>query len=121
MSADSRILLLLRQAPYANARPLEAIDVAMVAAAFELPVTVLFADEGVWQLLAGQDGSALHTRTQSKVLSALPHYDVTDLCVCAESLARAGLRAEDLVLPARPLTRTDIRALIAAHTAVVND
>jgi tRNA 2-thiouridine synthesizing protein C len=121
MTAESRILLLLRQAPYASARSLEAVDVAMVAAAFELPVTVLFADDGVWQLLAGQDGSVLHTRTQSKVLSVLPHYDVTELYVCAESLARAGLGMEELVLPVKPLTRPEIRTLIAAHTAVVND
>ena len=121
MTAQRPILLLLRQPPYATAHPLEAVDVALVAAAFDRAVSVLFAGAGVWQLLDGQDGSALATRTQGKVLSALPHYDISDLYVCAESLAAAGLRVEDLVLPAKPVTRVEQRALIAAHALVVND
>jgi tRNA 2-thiouridine synthesizing protein C len=121
MSRASSLLLLMRQAPYASGHPLEAVDVALVAAAFDMRVAVLFAGAGVWQLASGQDGSALGTRTQGKVLAALPHYDVTDVFVCADSLAAAGLLIEDLVLPARPLSLAEQRALIASHRLVVND
>ena len=121
MSTNARLLLLMRQPPYASGHALEAVDVALVAAAFDLQVSVLFAGAGVWQLATGQDGAALGTRTQGKVLSALPHYDVTDVYVCAESLAAAGLDIEELVLPARSLSRADQRDLIASHRLVVND
>ncbi|MDJ8954139.1 hypothetical protein PTM75_15270, partial [Clostridium perfringens] len=66
-------------------------------------------------------GSAVGTRTQGKVLAALPHYEISDIYVCAESLAMAGLNLEDLVLPATALSRAEQRELIAAHALVVND
>lgn len=75
----------------------------------------------VWQLLEGQDGEALATRTLSKVLQALPHYDVDALYVCAESLARRGLSVDDLVLPVQALDAAAQNALVAQQHAVVND
>ena len=121
MNGTANLLLLMRQPPYASGHALEAVDVALVAAAFELRVSVLFAGAGVWQLVTGQDGSVLGSRTQGKVLSALPHYDVTGVFVCADSLTAAGLRTDDLVLPVHPLTLAEQRELIASHRFVVND
>lgn len=121
MSGTKRILFLLRQAPYASANALEALEAVLVAGVFDQAVSVLFADDGVWQLLDGQDGGALGTRTVARVASALPQYDVTDLYACAESLARRGLSADDLVLPVSVLDGDGQRALIAAQDAVVND
>jgi tRNA 2-thiouridine synthesizing protein C len=121
MNGTANLLLLMRQPPYASGHALEAVDVALVAAAFEMRVAVLFSGAGVWQLVTGQDGGALGTRTQGKVLSALPHYDVTDVFVCAESLAATGLHSGDLVLPVRTLSLAEQRALIASHRFVVND
>lgn len=121
MTPQRPILLLLRQPPYATGHAMEAVDVALVAAAFDQVVSVLFTGAGIWQLVADQDGSAVGTRTQGKVLSALPHYDICDLYVCAESLVAAGLGVEDLVLPVKPVTSAEQRALIAAHALVVND
>jgi tRNA 2-thiouridine synthesizing protein C len=116
-----RLLVLLRQPPYATGHALEASDIALVAGAFEQPVSVLFEGAGVWQLLKQQQGAALGTRTLGKVLSALPDYEVTALYACAESLADANLTIDDLVLAVTPLSRTEQRALIAAHDVVVND
>jgi tRNA 2-thiouridine synthesizing protein C len=121
MSTNPGLLLLMRQPPYASGHALEAVDVALVAAAFDFKVAVLFAGAGVWQLATGQDGGALGTRTQGKVLAALPHYDVTDVFVCADSLAATGLKMEDLVLPVRTLSLPEQRALIASYALVVND
>ena len=119
--ATKSLLVLLRQPPYATGHALEASDIALVAGAFEQPVSVLFEGAGVWQLLKQQNGAALGTRTLGKVLSALPDYEVTALYVCAESLADAGLAVDDLVLAATPLSRVEQQALIAVHDAVVSD
>jgi tRNA 2-thiouridine synthesizing protein C len=121
MNGAKHVLMLLRQAPYRTAHALEAADVALVAGAFEQSVSVLFEGDGVWQLVKDQDGGAIGTRTIGRVLSALPRYEVDAIYVCADSLAAAGLTADDLVIPATPLSRDQQRALIARQDAVVND
>lgn len=121
MNEPKRILFLLRQGPYASANALEALEAALVAGVFDQRVSVLFADDGVWQLLDGQDGAALDTRTVARVATALPQYDVTDLFVCAESLEQRRLTADDLVLPVTVIDGAGQRALLAAQDAVVSD
>ena len=93
----------------------------LVAGVFEQQVSVLFRDDGVWQLLENQSGEALSPRTVGKVVQALPEYEVEDIYVCAESLAERGLKVEDLVLPVRVVSLSEQQALISAQQAVVND
>lgn len=116
-----RILFFMRQSPYAGVAALETVESALVAGVFDLPVSVLFADQGVWQLVSGQDGSVLGARTLGKVLGALPEYGVSELYVCADSLAQRNLRAEDLVLPVRMISSAEIGALLSVQDVVVND
>ena len=52
-----RILFLLRQPPYQSSRAIEAIESILVAGVFEQDVSVLFKDDGVWQLIKDQDGA----------------------------------------------------------------
>lgn len=116
-----RILFLLRQPPYATSHALEALEAVLVAGVFDQRVSVLFRDDGIWQLVADQDGDALAARTVGKVAQALPEYEVHALYVCRRGLADRGLSVEDLLLPVTPLDESGQRDLIAAQDAVVND
>ncbi|MEQ8860141.1 MAG: sulfurtransferase complex subunit TusC [Pseudomonadales bacterium] len=116
-----RLLFLLRQPPYGSSHALEALESALVAGVFDQRVSVLFSGDGVWQLLAGQDGPAIQRRSIAKIVRALPQYDVTALYACAEALATRGLGAGDLSLPVAIVTRDEQRALLAEQDAVVND
>jgi tRNA 2-thiouridine synthesizing protein C len=116
-----RILFLLRQPPYASSHAVEALETILVAGVFEQDVSVLFKDDGVWQLVKNQDGAELGTRTVANIVQALPEYDVSQLFVCDASLAQRGLSAGDLIVPVVPLARGEQMALIAAQDAVVND
>jgi len=117
----ANVLFLFRRPPYAGSRSLEAIEAALVAGVFDQQVAALFKDDGVWQLLRDQDGAILGGRTVSKVASALPEYGIDAIYVCAKSLSRRGLKADDLVLAATPLDAQGQRELIAAQNAVLND
>lgn len=121
MSAARRVLLVLRQPPYSSANPLEAIDVALVAAAFDLEVSVLFEGHGVWQLLAGQDGTALGQPTHGQALAALLQGELTRCYACAHALASAGLDDADLVVPVERLSRAAQRTLLASQDVVLTD
>lgn len=105
------VLYIIRQPPGALAD--ETTDLMLVSGVFEQPTSVLFLDEGVWQL-AGLD------ERQSSV-KALPTYDVEALHVALLSLERRGLRLEDIALPVRPADSADVRRIIAAHDVVVTD
>lgn len=116
-----RILFLLRQAPYATSHALEALESALVAGVFDQSVSVLFCDDGVWQLVDGQDGATVDRRTVSGVVQVLPQYDITDLYACDTALRQRGLTPDDLVLPVQVLDYAEQRALMAGQDAVVND
>jgi len=121
MMESRRILFLLRQAPYATSHALEALETVLVAGVFDQQVSVLFRDDGVWQLVSGQAADGIGRRTVSKVLQALPEYDVTRLYACAASLRERGLGEEDLVLGVQLLDQAEQGTLIAGQDAVVND
>lgn len=116
-----RLLFLLRQPPYGTSHALEALESVLVAGVFEQQVSVLFRDDGVWQLVDGQAGEALGTRTVGKVVQALPQYEIDDIYVCAASLASRGIGPKDLVLAAQPLDLPAQQLLIARQQVVVND
>ena len=115
------ILYLLRKSPYSSSNAVEALESALVAGVFEQNVSVLFKDDGVWQLLDGQKGAAIERRTVGKVMLALPQYDVEQLFACENSLNVRGLRLEDLALAVKSLSLDEQRKLIAQQDAVVND
>ena len=116
-----RILYLLRKSPYSSSNAVEAIESALVAGVFEQNVSVLFKDDGVWQLLDGQQGAVIERRTVGNVMQALPQYDVEQLFVCEDSLEARDLRPDDLTLAVKPLSIDEQRELIAQQDAVVND
>ena len=105
------VLYLIRQPPGALAD--ETTDLMLVSGVFEQPTSVLFLDEGVWQLV-GLD------ERQSSV-KALPTYDVDALHVAVESLESRGLRLEDIALPVHPADAAAVRRIIAGHDLVVTD
>jgi tRNA 2-thiouridine synthesizing protein C len=116
-----RILYLLRQPPYGSSHAVEALESAFVTGVFDQTVSVLFKDDGVWQLVPDQDGGLIGTRTVSKMLKALPEYEITRLFACARSLAERNLSSADLVLPVNVLTPAEQAELLACQDAVLND
>ena len=92
-----------RRAPYGTVYSVEGLEVALVGAAFEQDVCMAFIDDGVYQLLKGQDSSATGIKNFSPAYRALGDYDVTRLYVERESMQARGLTEDDLM----PLTWED--------------
>ena len=115
----NNILCVVSRPPYQGSHDLELLEAAMVGAVFDMQVSLLFRDEGVWALLDGQDASPLQQRTFSKVLSALPTYEVESLYVCAESLRERGLASAALCMQVTPLSLAEQQQLMAEQHAVL--
>ena len=57
-----KFLYVNRKAPYGTIYALESLEVVLIGAAFEQDVSLVFADDGVFQLMKGQktDGIGMH-------------------------------------------------------------
>ena len=91
----------------------ETIDLALVSGVFEQRTSMLFLDDGVYQLVG------LGARQSS--VKALPTYDVDAIHVAAHSLAERGLAAADIDLPVAVADHGAVRQLLASHDFVVSD
>jgi len=119
-----RLLYIAARAPYADDRAQELLDTLLVAASFGAQVSVLFQDDGVWQLLPGQNGAALGRKSLGAQLEALPLFEVDHIYTDAVSLAERGLAgndqsSKDLLLPAQALDAPALAALLAGHDQVI--
>ena len=96
-SVKKRFMYINRKAPYGTIYALEALEVVLISAAFEQDVSLAFLDDGVYQLVKGQDTSGIGMKNFSPTYRALGDYDIKKLYVEQESLDERGLKPEDLM------------------------
>ncbi|EGV52264.1 sulfurtransferase complex subunit TusC [Candidatus Endoriftia persephone] len=103
MADIKKFMYLNRRAPYGTIYAWESLEVVLIGAAFDQDVSLAFLDDGVYQLVKGQDTSESDMKNFSPTYQALGDYDVTKLYVEKESLEARGLTLDDLM----PLTYED--------------
>lgn len=113
-------LLIISRHPPARLAAREALDMALAAAAFGVPVGLLFMDDGVLQLLKGQDASLIEQKSLAANLQALPLFGVEDLLACQRSLSTRGLTLEHCALPVRVLEGVEITTLMEHYDQIIN-
>ena len=114
------LLVISRQAPWSGPSAREALDIVLAGGAFDLPIGLLFLDDGVLQLAAQQDAKALQQKDLSANLQALPMFGVEELFACAESASERGLDPNALALQeAQALSAEQITALIDRYDQVI--
>jgi tRNA 2-thiouridine synthesizing protein C len=96
-SARKKFMYVNRKAPYGTIYALESLEVVLISAAFEQGVSLAFLDDGVYQLVKGQDTSGIGVKNFSPTYRALGDYDIKHLYVERESLDERGLKPEDLL------------------------
>lgn len=109
-----------RKAPYGTIYAWEALEVVLIAAAFEQDVSLAFLDDGVYQLKKGHQTKGIEVKAFEKTWGALEDYDVTKLYVDADSLAERGLTADDLAVPVEVLSRAEIGKLMEAQDVLLS-
>jgi len=114
-----RYLVVMSHPPHGSIHVQEQLDVILTMAAFDRSVSLLFLDEGIFQLLRGQTAQQyLHKETVA-IFDALALYDVDDLWVETESLMEKGLSLERLTLPVKPVARSEINALMSGFDVIL--
>ena len=94
--AGKRLLLLCRRAPYTGHLARAGLDAALAAAVFDQDLSVLFMDEGIWQLLPDQHSVEIDCKSIAGTLDSMPLYDIESFYVDAEALHLRGVEAAAL-------------------------
>lgn len=114
-------LYVMRRPPHAGWLLQETLDQLLTTAAFDQSVSVLWLDQGVYQLKKQQQPALMGLPDTAAGFTALPLYGVEQLFVEQESLVTSGLTVEDLLLPVQCLPRSQINALLQQHAVIIGD
>ena len=115
-----KFLYVNRRPPYGTIYALESLEVVLIGAAFEQDVSMVFLDDGVYELKKGQDTSGVEMKNFSPTYRALEMYDVEKLYVEKESLETRGLTTEDLIVPVEVLTTEELKGLMEEQEVILS-
>jgi len=103
-----KLAFLFRTAPHGNAISREGLDALLAATAFcdEEEIGVFFIDDGVLNLLDGQNPELLLQKDFIRTFKLLDLYDIEQRFICADSLDQYNLHAEQLIISAEKIDRT---------------
>jgi len=97
MATVKNILFLNRRGPYGSIYAQEALEIALIGAAFEQRIAMAFIDDGVFLLRRGQDSRALAMKEFTAAYRALGDYEIERIYVERESLDARGMEPGDLM------------------------
>ena len=105
-----KLAFLFRTAPHGNAISREGLDALLAATAFcdEEEISVFFIDDGVLNLLDGQNPELLLQKDFIRTFKLLDLYDIEQRFVCATSLDQYHLQTEQLIISAEKIDRTSL-------------
>ncbi|WP_028304067.1 sulfurtransferase complex subunit TusC [Oceanospirillum maris] len=116
----SDLLIMFRKAPIGTSWAREALDLALVGAAFGQHVSLLFMGDGVYQLLTNQQPESVGQKGTQAMMKALPMYDIEQIFVSQQCLADRGLTQDQLGFSCDLLDQTQVQALLQSHQQVFN-
>jgi tRNA 2-thiouridine synthesizing protein C len=97
-----------RKAPYGTIYALEGLEVVLISAAFDQDVSLAFLDDGVYQLVKGQQTKGIDVKNFSPTYRALEGYDIEKLYVEREALEARGLTEGELIVPVEVMGRDEL-------------
>lgn len=107
-----KITIIFRHAPHGSAKGREGLDFALLSASFEQEVSLIFADEGVLNLIPQQAPETIGAKDFLAAFKALPLYDIESVYACQQSLADYQLDESALAIPLDVKTPKEIGVLL---------
>ena len=92
-----RILFVNRRGPYGSGYAHEALEIALIGAAFEQQISLALIDDGVFLLRRGQDTDGLQVKQFTAAYRALGDFGIHRVYVERESLQARGMDEGDLM------------------------
>ena len=126
-----KVMVTVRKAPHGSIYVQESIEVMFIFATYEMDLSVVFLDDGVLALHAGQDTKGLGIKGFMASLGALVDWEVTKVYVDRQSLKDRGIpedaiiaigKDDDSGAPIRPkvLDGAEIAAMMTEQHSIVS-
>ena len=126
-----RFMFVNRRAPYGSIYALEILEMVLISAAFEQHATIVFIDDGVFQIKKGQDTKSLGIKNFSHTYGVveMEKQDAEEdddmdmvwrIIVEKESMEARGLSADDLIVGVEVLGADALSALMDAQDVVLS-
>ena len=115
-----KFMFVNRKAPHGTVYALESLEVVLIAATFDQDCSLVFIDDGVYQLAKGQNTKAIGVKNFSPTYRALDDYDINKLYVEKEALEARGLSAEDMCVPVEVKSAAEIGKLMEEQDVLLS-
>jgi len=115
-----KFMFVNRKAPYGTIYALESLEVVLISAAFDQDVSLVFVDDGVFELKKGQDTAGIGMKNFSPTYRALEGYDIEKLYVEKESLEARGLTEDDLLVEVQVVDKAQLADLMDDQDVVLS-
>ena len=106
------LFFIIDKAMHGNVCAQEFFDIALMAAAFDQKVVLLFEADGVDALVKNQQPEALQLKNITPILNALEIYDIKEVLVEKESMEACGLAERQLAIAVKVESRCEIQRQI---------
>ncbi|WP_417763824.1 sulfurtransferase complex subunit TusC [Shewanella sp.] len=90
-----QIAVIFRSAPHRNARAREGLEFAMLAASLDQQVSLVFVDEGIFNLLP-QQAEQIGNKDYLATFKAVDFYDIEPVMILDTALTKFGIAAAQL-------------------------
>lgn len=97
MSAPYKLMITVRKAPHGTIYVHEAVEIMFIMASFDMDLSVVFLDDGVYALKQGQDTKELGIKGFSASLGALADWDVKNVYVEEKALKDRNIDSSSLI------------------------
>lgn len=115
-----KFMFVNRKAPYGTIYALESLEVVLITATFDQDVSLVFIDDGIYELVKGQQTKGIAIKNFSPSYRALDGYDVEKLYVDSDSLAQRGLTEQDLLVPVEVLDAQQMGLLMQQQDVILS-
>lgn len=115
-----KFMFVNRKAPYGTIYALESLEVVLISATFDQDVSLVFLDDGVYELVKGQQTKDIGIKNFSPSYRALEGYDIEKLYVDRDSLAQRGLTEKDLLVPVEVLDAREMGQLMEQQDVILS-
>lgn len=92
-----RLSVIFNKAPYGSQAGRELLDIALMAAAFDMEISAIFMGNGIYQLLNGQQPDILQLKNHSPTFKALELYGIETVLLEEEALTHRGITEAQLL------------------------
>ena len=115
-----KIAIINRQSTFNRPTPRESLDLALIFGAFEQQVTVIFIDDGVYQLLDNQNPELIDNKDYLATMKAFELYDIEHIVASFDDMTCRGIADKPLSMDVEVMPNNQIAQLLTTFDHVLS-